>query len=53
MGSGKGAGGGRLTQSVGGDSHNIFTYRLWQNRFHYWCRVSEGAKHSLTVPVLS
>ena len=36
-----------------GDSDDIFTYRLWQSRFHCWCRASEGAKPSLTVPVRS
>lgn len=36
-----------------GGAHDIFTHRLWQSRFHCWCRVSEGAKHSLTAPVLS
>lgn len=46
--------GGRLSPSLwGGDSYDIFTHRLWQNRFHCWCRASEGARLSLTVPVLS
>lgn len=38
---------------MGGDCHDIFTYRLWQSRFHCWCKASEGAKPSLTVPVPS
>lgn len=53
---GGGAGGEGLSPSLrgrGGDAHDIFFYRLWQSRFHYWCRASEGAKPSLTVPVLS
>lgn len=36
-----------------GGPDDIFTYRLWQSRFHCWCRASEGAKPSLTVPVRS
>lgn len=43
-----------LSRSLwGGGAHDIFTHRLWQSRFHCWCRASEGAKHSLTAPVLS
>lgn len=53
-GAGGGVGGGRLSPSLLGDgSRDIFPYRLWQSRFHCWCKVSEGAKLSLTVPVLS
>lgn len=36
-----------------GNSHDVFPHRLWQNKFHCWCRASEGARLNLTVPVLS
>lgn len=51
-----GVGGEGLSPSMGlevGDSHDIFTCRLWQSRFHCWCRASEEAKLSLTAPVPS
>lgn len=34
-------------------THDISTFRLWQSRFHCWCRVSEEAKLNLTALVLS
>lgn len=47
-------GGGTFPQPArGSDSHDVFLCRLWQSRFHCWCRASEGAKLSPTVPVPS
>lgn len=36
-----------------GGIHDLLSFRLWQSRFHCWCRVSEEAKLNLTALVLS